>query len=171
MFDSSNDPFARPRSGSYPSVEDLEGKLLLIEPETVEVVPNKFAKGPEDRQTVKRATANVTVFGEADDDVEEYTSMYLSQTVLISACEGALKPGAKPMALGRLVKLATKDTREKLKIEDTPEAFAAAREKWLKGGGKGPEPKHVWVLQDFTDEDANRVRAYLTSKAPFANAE
>jgi hypothetical protein len=166
-YDEFEDEFARPRSGKFPKVEEMEGKLLLIKPEKIETVRNRFAKTPEDKQTVERATADVVVF-EDDGSYEEHLSMYLSQQVLLSACEEALKPGRKPMVLGRLEKVATKDTQEKLKIEGDAASFREAREKWLKGGGKGTEPRHVWVLSDFTDADAGHARAYLKKKDPFA---
>jgi hypothetical protein len=100
--------------------------------------------------------------------------MYWSQTVVVDACEEALKPGATPWILGRLVKVATKDTREALEIDNTPEAFAEARAAWLKRGGKGTEPKHVWVFADYDELDAQRARDYLAGlakpKDPFAAA-
>ncbi len=161
-----SDPFAQPSSGGFPKVEDMEGKLLLIVPEKIESVRNRFDRdGTKPMQD--RATADVTVF-EDDGTWETHQSMYLSQTVLLNACKSALKPGNPPMVLARLVKLATKETREALKIDDTPEAFAAARQEWLKKGGKGTEPKHVWVLADFSDADAAKARAFLTAADPFA---
>jgi hypothetical protein len=167
-----DDPFSRPSSGNFPKVEDLEGSLLLIRPSKVEMVTNRFDRDGS-KPMVERATADVVVFG--PEGTEEYGDMYLSQAVLLGACKQALKPGAKPFVLGRLVKLATRDTQEKLKIDNTPEAFATAREAWLKKGGKGTEPKHVWVLQDFTDEDAQKARDFIASKArntdPFAASE
>jgi hypothetical protein len=163
------DLFDRPRSGAFPKVEELEGQLLLIKPSKIETVRNQFDKDGS-KPTVERATADVTVF--ADDGTHEtFTDMYLSQAVLLKACQGALRPDRKPMVVGRLVKVATKDSREKLKIGESAEEFTAAREEWLKKGGKGPEPKHVWILQDFTDEDKARIVAFLESQAPFASAE
>ena len=162
--------FDRPSSGTYPKVEELENKLLLIKPSEVKTVPNKFAKGPDDKQYTERATADVTVF-EDDGTHETYNDMFLSQTVLLNACKGALKPGRKPMVVGRLEKVATKDSRDKLKIGETAADFAEAREKWLKGGGKGPEPKHVWILRDFDDADKATVVKYLSDQSPFAAAE
>lgn len=162
--------FDRPAGGTYPKVEELEGKLLLIKPSLVETVRNQFAKTPEDKQTVERATADVTVF-EDDGTEQTYSDMFLSQQVLLNACKGALKPGRKPMVVGRLVKVATKESREKLKIGDSAEDFANARTAWLKGGGKGPEPKHVWILQDFTEEDENTVVKFLQSQSPIGAAE
>lgn len=162
-----DDLFAAPSSGSYPKVDELEGKLLLIRPSEIETVRNRFDKDGS-KPTVERATADVTVF-EDDGTEETYNDMYLSQTVLLNACKGALKPGRKPMVLGRLVKVATKDTAEKLKIDSSdPDAFATAREKWLRQGGKGTEPRHVWILQAFTSEDAAKARAFLAKSDPFA---
>jgi hypothetical protein len=168
----SDDLFGQPTRSAYPKVEDLEGMLLLIKPIRIEVVPNRFDRDGT-KPTVERATADVVVFG--PEGYEEYGDMYLSQAVLLSACKNGLKPGAKPFVLGRLVKVATKETQEKLKIDNSPEAFATARQAWIAKGGKGTEPKHVWVLDSFTDEDAGRARAYVTEKAkatdPFATAD
>jgi hypothetical protein len=169
----SEDLFDRPvqRAGKYPKAEELEGSLLLIKPEKVELVANRFAKKPSDPTHVERATATTVVLG--PDGTEEYPAMYWSQQVVISACTEALKPGAKPWVLGRLVKVAQKATREALEIDNTPEAFAEARTKWLRGGGKGTEPKGVWVLADFDDADAARARDYIAgltkAQDPFAS--
>lgn len=163
------DPFAQPSAGGFPKVEDMEGKLLLIVPEKIERVRNRFAKDTDPDPMQDRATADVTVF-EDDGTWETHDSMYLSQAVLLAACRSALKPGNPPMILARLVKLATKATREALKIDDTPEAFAAARADWLRKGGKGTEPKHVWVLAPHSEDDAIVARKYLATKDPFATA-
>jgi hypothetical protein len=163
------DLFDRPSTSAFPKVEELEGKLLLIKPSKIETVRNQFDKDGS-KPTTERATADVTVF-EDDGTHETHNDMYLSQAVLLKACQSALRPDRKPMVVGRLVKVATKDSREKLKIGETAEDFATARTAWLKGGGKGPEPKHVWVLQDFTDDDKARIVAFLESQAPFAAAE
>lgn len=163
--DYADDLFGAPSTGAFPKVDELEGKLLLIKPEKIETVRNRFDKDGS-KPTVERATADVTVF-EDDGTHETHTDMYLSQTVLLGACKSALKPGRKPMVLGRLVKVATKDTQEKLKIGVSPEDFTAARVEWLKKGGKGPEPRHVWLLADFSPEDAARAREFLASQDPF----
>jgi hypothetical protein len=169
MTATDEDLFARPSSGTFPKVEELDGKLLLIKPTAVETVRNRFDKDGS-KPTVERATADVTVF-EDDGTEETFTDMYLSQIVLLNACKAALKPGRKPMVLGRLVRVPTKDTITSLKIDDTPEAYSAAREKWLKAGGKGAEPRGVWVLHDFSDEDASRARAFLAKSDPFQTGE
>src|SRR4051812_36710243 len=123
---------------------------------------------------VDRATADVTVFG--PDGVEEYGDMYLSQGSLVNACRQALKPGSKPFILGVLQKVATKDSREKFGIGETPEDFSTAYAEWLRKGGKqSTQPKHVWILGQFSDDDAQRARDYIASKQrasdPFVQSE
>lgn len=167
--DYADDLFGAASGGKFPKVEDLEGKLLLIKPTEVKTVRNKFDKTGE-KPTVERATADVTVF-EEDGTHETHYDMFLSQTVLLNACISALKPGRKPMVLGRLQKVATKETQEKLKLDVTPEAFAEARAEWLKKGGKGTEPRHVWILAEFSPADAMMARAYLATLDPFATSE
>lgn len=166
-----NDPFGQPAGGTYPKPEDLEGSLLMFHPDKPsEMVANRFYKKEGDATHVARLSVDTVVFG--PEGVEEYTDMYWSQQVIIRACEQALKPGAKPLVLGRLVKVGQKDNREKLKYGETPEDYAAAREEWLKKSGKGPEPKHVWILAQFTDDDAALARDYIASQQktrdPFA---
>lgn len=164
-----NDPFGQPTKGAYPTPESLEGSLIMFMPsKPADMVTNRFYKKEGDATHVARLSVDTIVFGPTG--VEEYSDMYWSQTAIINACEQALKPGAKPFVLGRLVKVPTKDTIEKLKIENTAEAFAAAREKWLKGGGKGPEPRHVWVMSEFDADDAQRARDYLKQRAARAAA-
>ncbi len=159
-----NDPFGAAKSGgTYPKADELVGKLIMLTPSKVETIPDRFNPG----STTERATADTVVF-EDDGTTEKFSDMYWSQGVVVGALKNALKPGEKPMVLGRLVKVATKATREALKIEDTPEAFEAARADWLKKGGRGTEPKHVWLLAKFSDEDASRARAYLAESSPFA---
>lgn len=169
------DPFSQPRSGNFPKVDELEGSLLLIRPSTVETVPNKFAADrPDAPKFVERATADVVVFG--PDGIEEYSDMYLSQAVLLNACKQALKPGAKPFILGVLQKVATKDSREKLKIGETPEDYETAYAEWLRKGGKpSTQPRHVWILGQFSEDQAKQAREYIESKKrttdPFAASE
>lgn len=153
-----DDPFGRAPSGNFPKVDELEGQLLLIEPSKIESVPRKaeFGGGMADR-----ATADVTVFG--PDGVEEYSDMYLSQTVLVNACRQGLKPGGKA-TLGRLEKVATKASRDALKIGESAADFAAAHTEWLRKGGKGVQPKHVFILSDYDEDDAARVREFLAER-------
>lgn len=166
------DPFGRPTGGNYPRPEDLEGELIMLRPTKVEMVQNRFDRDGS-KPLVERAEADTVVFG--PDGYEEYPDMFWSQAVFVTACKQALKSGAKPFILGRLQKVATKDTQEKLKIGNTPVEFATARQGWLAKGGKGTEPKHVWVFGEYSDEDAQRARDYIKGKAkatdPFAAAD
>lgn len=154
------DPFGQPAKSLFPKVEDLEGSLLLLKPVKIEAVarPAKFGGG-----MIDRASVDTIVLG--PDGTEEYDAMYWSQEVIVKAMKQALKPGAAQYILGRLVKAAQKDTQTAYKIDGSPEAFKAAREEWLRKGGKGDGPKHVWLLTDFTDEDAEIARAYFATKA------
>jgi hypothetical protein len=164
------DLFGRPAGSNYPKPEDLEGLLLLLKASgPIESIAQKPEYGGGMRD---RARADTAVFG--PDGVEEYSDMFWSQTVVVNALKQSMKEGAKPYVAGHLVKVATKASREALKIGETPEDFATAREAWLKKGGKGTEPKHVWIFSDFTDDEAQRIREYIASKTkkadPFAAA-
>jgi hypothetical protein len=166
------DPFSQPSGGSYPKIDDLDGSLLMFKPDKPsEMVPNRFAKRPEDPTHVARISVDTVVFG--PDGYEEYRDMYWSQQVIINACEQALKPGAKPFVLGVLQKVGQKENREKLKYGETAEDFRQAYETWLKKGGKpGDQPRHVWILAPFSDEQAEQARAYIAeqqkARDPFA---
>lgn len=168
MTESFNDLFAAAKSGGkYPTMDELEGHLLLIEPSKIETVRNRFAQ-PGGPQEIERVTADVTVFEfEGEDEPQTFDDMFLSQTTYVNACRVALKPGNKPMILGVPRKYPTNATKEKLKIE-TPAEFAEARATWLKGGGKGPEPRAVWVLDPFDDPQAQQARAFLAKRDQFA---
>lgn len=165
------DLFGRPAGSNYPKPEDLEGALLLLRSSgPIESIAQKPEYGGGMRD---RARADTVVFG--PDGVEEYSDMFWSQTVVVNALKQSMKEGAKPYVAGHLVKVATKASRDALKIGETPEAYAEARNKWLKGGGKGTEPKHVWIFSDFTEDEAQRIREHLAGKQkksdPFAGAE
>ena len=170
------DPFGQPSAGNYPKPDDLDGSLLLFRPtKPADMVPNRFAKTPEDPTHTQRISVDTTVFDE-NGEPETYPDMYWSQSVIIRACEQSLKPGSKPFVLGRLVKVATKDSREKLKIGETAEDYRTARAEWLRKGGKsGSEPRHVWILDQFDDDDAALARKYIASLQrqtdPFAASE
>jgi len=155
---------AASRGGAYPKADDLEGQLIMLTPSVIETVPDRFSK--VQGATTERATADTVVFDE-DGSYETYDDMYWSQVAVVGACRKALKPGNKPMVLGRLIKLPTKATREALKIE-TADELTAARAEWLKKGGKGTEPRGLWVLAEFSEQDAQYARAYLASRDAFA---
>lgn len=157
-----DDPFSRPSSSRFPKFEDLQDCLVLLRPSLVEQVPNKFRKKPTDPAFVDRATAECVVFG--PEGVEEYDDMFFSQTVVVSACKQALKPGARPWVLAVVQKVATKETRDALGIGETAEDFDQAWRAWLEGGGKGTQPRHVWVLADFDEAQANQARTYLQER-------
>jgi hypothetical protein len=163
------DLFAAASSGgAFPKVDDFEGHLILLRPTLIEQVPKPERFGGKPGEKIDRLTADVTVFDYEGEPFQSWDDMYFSQTVIVNAARGAMKPGRKPMVLGRLVKVATKATRDAMKIGETPEDFAKARGEWLKKGGKGPEPRHVWLITEFDETDAEKARAYLATLDAFA---
>ncbi len=157
----SDDLFGRPTRGAYPKLEELDGKLVLIQPSKVETVP-----GYKNVGTTERITADVTVIDEDDPASSETISdMYLSQRGLVPMLKRCLKPGNKPFVLGRVAMSPTKDYKD-----DAEKAggMAALLESWAKKGGKGEKPQFFWDLTDFTDEEANAARAWLASVDQFA---
>jgi hypothetical protein len=150
---SETDPFDDPGStggGKYPSMAQLKGRLLLIEPTALA----KNVPGMEPGKFVDRITATVGVIDgkepitdvlDKDGDSTftfdeplvapfELEDLYISQVVLVNQLRKAYK--AETKVLGRLVQL-------------------PAREK---GRNK------AWGLEAPTDEDKTAAREYLANK-------
>jgi hypothetical protein len=156
------DLFEQARSGgSYPKVEDLEGKLVLVRPSKTEEVDGKFGKQD-------RVTADVTVF-EDDGSAETYSDMYLSQRGMVPSLKRALNGQAKPFILGRVAMVPVKDTKglDGKPITDT-ETLKTALSEWARKGGRGEKPRFAWVFGPFEEGDADKARAFLASKDPFS---
>jgi hypothetical protein len=156
------DLFEQARSGgSYPKVEDLEGKLVLVRPSKTEKKDGKY--GVQDR-----VTADVTVFDD-DGSTETYSDMYLSQKGMVPALHRALNGQAKPFILGRVAMVPTKNTKDAKgePITDTP-ALKKALEEWARKGGRGEKPPFAWIFGPFEEGDADKARAFLASKDPFS---
>jgi hypothetical protein len=45
---------------------------------------------------------------------------------------------------------------------------AGAHAEWLKKGGKGEQPRHVWLIAEFDEADAAKAREYLATLDAFA---
>lgn len=160
---SAQDLFGKGGGGSFPKVEELDGKLVLLKPSVIESVPNpeKFGGGVKDR-----LTADCVVF-EDDGSYEVYEDMYFSQKGLVNPGRKALKPGAKPFVLGRVRMFPTSELK-KTGI-DTPEKLQQARADWLRKGGKGDEPRYGWGLDDYTAEEAAVAMKYVMDTSPMAS--
>lgn len=169
-----SDPFGDPNAGGvFPKLEDLENRLILVRPKAIQMVADRYHKpapGETQRQK-KRATADVTVFGE-DGGHTTYRNMYISQVGLVGELERILDDANpnRPFVLGVVGMLPNKaakdngiDTREKLKA-----AIAA----WVAKGGKGDKPGYFWGLDAATDDQKNLARpvalAMLNKSNPFA---
>lgn len=154
--------------GSYPKVADLEGKLVLLKPSKIEVIPKPERFNPQPGETQERATADCTVF-EDDGTWETYDNMYFSQTGLVNPCKKALKPGAKPFVLGRVGKVPSKPG--KLEGFDTTEKIEKALKEHYRTNGKAPKPSYAWGLNEFSEADGQLALKYLASIGGFAAAE
>jgi len=161
MTETTPDLFAAPTGGgAYPKMDELEGRLVLLNPSKIETVPGYQGKG-----TQERATADCTVF-EDDGSFETYDDMYFSQAGIVPSLRKALKPGNKPFVLGRVQMFPSKSTKEK--GIDTPEKLQTALSEWARKGGKGDKPQFAWGLAEFSEQDAAHARAYLASLDAFA---
>lgn len=109
---------------------------------------------------VEEVTALWVAFGPKDHD--EVEGAKFKGATLVRQAKQALKDPDHPWVLGVLVKVPTKETKERLKIEYTPEAFAEARAAWLRDGApSGQEPKHAWTLMEFDEKQAERAGKYV----------
>lgn len=157
-----SDLFKQPTAGGgkYIKLDDFEGLLILFKPESVDDVPAY----QEPTKMVEEVTAEYWVgFGPTGEDIV-FGAKFKGATMVRSAKE-ALRDVEHPFVLGVLQKIPTNATRDKLKIEQTPEAFHAAREEWLRKGAKDKDkPGHVWTLGKFTDEQAAQAAAFIETR-------
>lgn len=167
---SPNDLFGSGGGGSYPKLDELEGKLVLLKPSKVETVPKPAQFGGKPGETQERLTSDCVVF-EEDGSYEVFDDMYFSQVGIVNPGKRAMKPGAKPFVLGRVTMFPTGD--QKKAGVDTPEKLKAARDEWmagLKAGKKGiQEPRYAWGLGDFSDEDVAIAMKYVNDTSPISS--
>jgi hypothetical protein len=82
--------------GAFPKFDDFEGHLILLRPTLVEQVPKPARFGGKPGEMMDRVTADVTAFDYEGEPFQSWDDMYFSQTVVVSACKAALKPGRTP---------------------------------------------------------------------------
>ena len=87
---------ARGGGGSFPKVEELNGKLVLLRPTFHEMVPKPASFGGKPGDMQPRLTADCTVFPDGDGEPETYNDMYFGQVGIVNAGKKELKPGGKP---------------------------------------------------------------------------
>lgn len=159
------DPFAQPASSSFPKIDQMDGRLLLIRPTKIETVakPEKFGGKPGETQ--ERITADLIVLdgGElmGEEAPHRYTDMFISQQSLVGVLKGALNK--RTSTLGRLFKFPVKAD---LGTYPTRQALAEAIAAWrveIAAGRNATEPRFTWKLEEFTPADADVAREYLKS--------
>jgi hypothetical protein len=151
--DETADPFGEPGSsggGKFPSMAQLKGRLLLVEPHTLtKGVDGKF--GPQDRMTSNVHVLDgpdITEVLDKDNDVsftpdEPWTTpflledLYVSQRGLVNQLKDAYK--AETKVLGRLNRLKLENGNTMFKLEPAEDADKKlAREYLAKRAEKDP---------------------------------
>jgi hypothetical protein len=172
---SASDLFTRGGGGTYPKLEELEHKLIMLDcrDAKIEAVPKPQRFGGKPGEMQDRLSADCIVF-EDDGSYDVHSDMFFSQVGLINPARKAMKPtSSKPFVLGRVSKVPSSQTKE-LGM-DTPEKVYAGIEEWRDAVSKNkkgvPEPKFAWGLVDFSDEDAAMAMKYINASGPFASAD
>ena len=152
-----DDPFAQPTGGGeYPKPINLLGALLLITPVKIEEVADKFSD--KAGATVKRLSADTTVLT-GDRAGETFSEMFWSQKPIVAAAETAMRNGVSAI-LGTLRRVPIGQDKKENKYP-TLEAFEEALENWRPS--MGAPIRSAWVLERFTDADAQIARDYLAN--------
>lgn len=167
-----DDPFGKPsRSGNFPKVPQLFGKLVIIKPTKFEQVPKPPQFGGKPGETVERMTADVVVFD--GDEVAEYDSMYLSQAGIVGAAKRNYKAG-KP-TLGTVHMYPSKLSADKFPGGREEIEANAAMLAWVRAAQDDPEIKSpynmAWGLEPATPEESARAIAWWNNRPkpnPFA---
>jgi hypothetical protein len=164
------DPFGQPvggGGGKYPSMIDMRGCLLLINPTEFDPKAPGFEEGdkPRERFTVDLAILDGKPMN-ADDEPWEvgawYEGMFISQGNICRVLKPQFK--AKGMVLGRLQRVPRKNEAEKYPtLEKLEEAITRAAR-------RGDKVNFSWSLAEFTPEDAKIAREFLKNPK-VANAD
>lgn len=156
--------------GNFPKIDEFEGKLVILKPSVIEQV-QKYQGKPGELQD--RVTADVVVFDEENGTWDDSISdMYFSQVGIVNPCRKALKPGQKPMVLGVVSKVPSKQTKSMDPPLDTVEKVYEGLDAWRKAmaaGKKAVEPKFAWGLLDFSEEQGALAMRYLQASSPLSS--
>jgi hypothetical protein len=156
------DPFGQKpseiKTSDYPSLEDLDRALLVIQPTKLETgLPDKFNPG----NTKDRVTADVTVIDQANPaGSKTYREMYLSQGALIGQVKSFIP--TKGMLLGTLRRHRAKNTPDGY---NTPDEVDAMIKQWVANGAKGNKPSFAWKLADFTEDEKRAALVWFQAQA------
>lgn len=162
------DPFGQKpseiKTSSYPTMDDLDRKLLVIQPSKLETgLPDNFNPG----KTKDRITADVTVINVENPKASEtYRDMYISQGAFIGQIKGLI--ATKGMLLGTLRRFPSKQSPEHTPTSgqkvNHPDMVDLMIEEWLAAGAKGNKPSYAWKLADFTEAEKNLALEWYRSK-------
>lgn len=151
-----DDPWGTPSGGgSYPSLWDLIGSLILLEHVRIEEVDRPNAR-PGKGETQDRLTADTTVIHDPQDQLTgvSYDEMFWSQGPIVSAMQKTLRKG-KNAVLGRLARVDVSD-----KKGTKGEVYWDADE--LKDAMKGrQEMEFAWILEMPSEADKDLARKFL----------
>jgi hypothetical protein len=177
----SNDPFASASAGAqsadpfgqkpseiktsdFPKMDELNGKLLVIQPTRLEKVPNRFGKEGDMQD---RITADVTVIDlERPAASKTHADMFLSQGALVGQVKGFIP--TKGMLLGTLRRHPAKGTPDATPVTSTPitgpDSVDLLISEWLSQGAPGTKPQFSWKLADFTNTEKDVALEWFRSK-------
>lgn len=156
------DPFGQKpseiKTSDFPTMDDLNGRLLVIQPSKLETgLPNPLGKPGDTRD---RITADVTVI---DTDSPEksvtHRDMYLSQGSLIGQTKNLIE--TRGMLLGVLRRHRAKNTPEGF---NTPDEVDKMITDWVAGGARGSKPMFAWKLADFSEAEKASALTWYRSK-------
>lgn len=163
------DPFGQKpseiKTSSYPGMDDLNGKLLVIQPTKLERVPDTFSK--EAGAMKDRISADVTVIDvENPKKSETYTDMYISQGALVGQVKSLI--ATKGMLLGTLRRHRAKNTPDTtvttLTPVNDPDSVDKMISEWIAAGAPGAKPQFAWKLADFTETEKSVALEWYRSK-------
>lgn len=156
------DPFGQKpseiKTSDFPTMDDLNGKLLVIQPSKLEKdLPNPLGKADDTRD---RLTADVTVI-DVENPVKSttYRDMYLSQGALIGQVKNLIE--TKGMLLGVLRRHRAKNTPDGF---NTPDEVDKMITDWVAGGARGSKPMFAWKLADYNAAEKEKALTWYRSK-------
>lgn len=156
------DPFGQKpsevKSSSYPTMDDLDRRLLVVQPTKLETgLPDNFNPG----KTKDRITADVTVIDVKNPKASEtYRDMYISQGAFIGQLKGLIE--TRGMLLGVLRRHRSKQTPEGY---NTPDEVDKLISDWVAGGARGNKPSYAWKLADYTETEKTTALEWYRSKS------
>lgn len=158
------DPFGQKpseiKTSDFPSMDDLDKELLVVQPTKLERVPDKFSN--QAGAMKDRVTADVTIIDHVNPaNSKTHKDMYISQGALVGQVKGFIE--TRGMLLGRLRRHSANGTPEQFR-NGTPDDIDMMIDAWVKGGAKGAKPQFAWKLADFTEQEKELALQWYRSK-------